>query len=323
MSVRIFFIILIREFIKTMKDYYYILGIEKTASEEEIKTTYKKLSKKFHPDMNEGDKFFENQFKEIQEAYNMLTNIEKKAAYDIQLKKFHSEGNGNYIFEAEYYKRKLDELQKRENELGKYEEEMEMHQVHSNPLGLLSQMFTKPRKTFEILLQNTSNKQVNFIFATVGCIAFFQLSFLFPFQNILDSFLWIIIAGSLGGITLNYLASGLLYFSGRALKGNSTFEHLKIMLAWLNLPLAIIFLFEVLHYVFYIYRHDSSEQISFVNTLIFQIPSVIIGIWTIFVTVIGLSELQKFSIIKASISFLITAIAMCGVFYFVKINFPQ
>lgn len=57
-----------------MKDYYRILGINNGASKDEIRTAYRKLSKKFHPDVNQGDKFFEQRFKEIEEAYNVLMN---------------------------------------------------------------------------------------------------------------------------------------------------------------------------------------------------------------------------------------------------------
>jgi len=52
-----------------MKDYYYILGINQTSGLEEIKKAYRKLSFKFHPDKNDGDVFFTERFKEIQEAY--------------------------------------------------------------------------------------------------------------------------------------------------------------------------------------------------------------------------------------------------------------
>ena len=55
-----------------MKDYYYILGIKPNASTDEIKKAYRKLSLKFHPDKNDGDKFFEERFKEINEAYENL-----------------------------------------------------------------------------------------------------------------------------------------------------------------------------------------------------------------------------------------------------------
>ena len=56
-----------------VKDYHYILGIKKDASKDEIKSAYRKLSKKFHPDLNPEDKYFEERFKDIQEAYEKLT----------------------------------------------------------------------------------------------------------------------------------------------------------------------------------------------------------------------------------------------------------
>ena len=65
-----------------MNDYYYVLGVSRNASQEEIKTAYRKLSKKFHPDLNSGDKFFENRFKDIQIAYETLTDFSKKSRYD-------------------------------------------------------------------------------------------------------------------------------------------------------------------------------------------------------------------------------------------------
>ena len=54
------------------KDYYKILGVEKGASEAEIKSAYRKLAKQFHPDRNRGDKTAEEKFKEINEAYEVL-----------------------------------------------------------------------------------------------------------------------------------------------------------------------------------------------------------------------------------------------------------
>lgn len=64
------------------KDYYQILGIKPNATAEEIKQAYRKLVKKFHPDKNEGDKFFEEYFKLIQEAYEVLSNQEIRRKYD-------------------------------------------------------------------------------------------------------------------------------------------------------------------------------------------------------------------------------------------------
>ena len=57
--------------------YYYILGLKKGATNDEIKKAYRKLSLKFHPDKNYEDKFFEERFKEINEAYNFLISANK------------------------------------------------------------------------------------------------------------------------------------------------------------------------------------------------------------------------------------------------------
>ncbi|VFP80233.1 molecular chaperone DnaJ [Candidatus Erwinia haradaeae] len=64
------------------RDYYEILGITQSADEREIKKAYKRLAMKFHPDRNSGDKGSEARFKEIKEAYEVLTNTQKRKAYD-------------------------------------------------------------------------------------------------------------------------------------------------------------------------------------------------------------------------------------------------
>ena len=64
------------------RDYYEVLGLSKGASEEELKKAYRKLAKKYHPDVNPGDKDAESKFKEINEAYAVLSDPEKKARYD-------------------------------------------------------------------------------------------------------------------------------------------------------------------------------------------------------------------------------------------------
>src|SRR5437660_6585628 len=64
------------------RDYYEVLNIERTATEEDIKKSYRKLAVKFHPDKNPGDKTAEEKFKEIGEAYEALSDPQKRAAYD-------------------------------------------------------------------------------------------------------------------------------------------------------------------------------------------------------------------------------------------------
>jgi curved DNA-binding protein len=64
------------------KDYYATLGVQKTASEKEIKQAFRKLARKFHPDVNPGDKSAESRFKDITEAYEVLGDAEKRKKYD-------------------------------------------------------------------------------------------------------------------------------------------------------------------------------------------------------------------------------------------------
>ena len=61
-----------------MKDYYYFLGLPQNATTEEIKKIYRKLSVKYHPDKNDNDAFFENRFREVQEAYDILIDENKR-----------------------------------------------------------------------------------------------------------------------------------------------------------------------------------------------------------------------------------------------------
>lgn len=64
------------------KDYYKILGVERSASEQEIKKAYRKLAMKYHPDKNPGDKAAEDKFKDINEAYQVLSDPKKRSRYD-------------------------------------------------------------------------------------------------------------------------------------------------------------------------------------------------------------------------------------------------
>jgi len=71
-----------------MKDFYYILGVDANCTLTEIKEAYRKLSKKFHPDVNQDDDYFDNRFKDINEAYLTLSDPEKRNHHDIELEKF-------------------------------------------------------------------------------------------------------------------------------------------------------------------------------------------------------------------------------------------
>lgn len=73
------------------KDYYKILEVDRSASQEDIKKSYRKLAIKYHPDKNNGDKESEEKFKEVSEAYDILSNEEKKSQYD----RFGSVGGAN------------------------------------------------------------------------------------------------------------------------------------------------------------------------------------------------------------------------------------
>src|SRR5579864_9244320 len=64
------------------KDYYKVLGVARGASSEEIKKAFRKLARKYHPDVNPGDKKAEAKFKEINEAYEVLSDSDKRKKYD-------------------------------------------------------------------------------------------------------------------------------------------------------------------------------------------------------------------------------------------------
>src|SRR5919201_5077516 len=64
------------------KDYYKALGVSKTAKPAEIKAAYRKLARKYHPDTNHGDRKAEERFKEISQAHDVLSDPEKRKAYD-------------------------------------------------------------------------------------------------------------------------------------------------------------------------------------------------------------------------------------------------
>jgi molecular chaperone DnaJ len=78
----------------TKRDYYQVLGVERGATPDDIKKSYRKLAVKYHPDKNPGDKSAEDKFKELGEAYEVLSNPDKRAAYDRFGHQAFSQGGG-------------------------------------------------------------------------------------------------------------------------------------------------------------------------------------------------------------------------------------
>lgn len=129
-----------------MKNYYYILGLQNNAEEQEIRTAYKKLSMLLHPDRNGGDRFFEDRFKEIQEAYNTLSHPTRRAAYDEELLTY-SQPQNNSTFNANPPSILQFEASKKAIAEGELVTIMwrvsNADSVHIDPLGLVEAVGTK------------------------------------------------------------------------------------------------------------------------------------------------------------------------------------
>lgn len=112
-------------------NYYEYLGISMNASFEEIDKAYKKLALKFHPDTNSGDKYFEEQFKQLNEAHSVLSDTDKRQKYDINLinetnKHFKIEELRRKAEEKELELQKQIEIRKRQKEA--YERQLQSQQ---------------------------------------------------------------------------------------------------------------------------------------------------------------------------------------------------
>lgn len=92
-----------------LKDYYQTLGIERIATQKEIKQAYRKLALKFHPDQNNSDNFFEERFRQIQQAYEILGDQYEKRKYDDEYDRFFSERENYQTHNQQTYQSKYEE----------------------------------------------------------------------------------------------------------------------------------------------------------------------------------------------------------------------
>jgi formylglycine-generating enzyme required for sulfatase activity len=142
-----------------MKNYYYILGVERNATLEEIKKAYKKLALKFHPDQNNGDKFFEERFKEIAEAYEILSNQERRNQYDLvwlmhNAQNASSNRTNSSSQATEEEKRKREAFQQ---EKAQFEREKRAYEEQKRK----EKSTTEEQKRREYAQQNTSSQKQN------------------------------------------------------------------------------------------------------------------------------------------------------------------
>ena len=157
-----------------MKDYYYILGVKSTASLDDIKKAYRKLSLKFHPDKNDGDDFFTERFKEIQEAYEILSNKEKRSNYDLNRyedpQSKQSNKGSNFEPEIEFFKVDKDKIIFEEEVTFSWKT-INSDKVLLKPFGIVQPIGEKTYKikdfknqylNFELIAENTNiSRSVN------------------------------------------------------------------------------------------------------------------------------------------------------------------
>jgi len=134
-----------------MTNCYKILGVKDFASSDEVKTAYRKLSKKFHPDVNDGDKFFEERFKEIQNAYEILCDYRRKEIHDSKLRTS-SASSSDFNFKEESKTNSKEEPKKDESASGNRQDTYSNKKTESsNTKPSPSQASTNPKsKTFTL-----------------------------------------------------------------------------------------------------------------------------------------------------------------------------
>jgi len=119
-----------------MKNHYQTLGLEKDANEHSIKKAYRLYVNKMHPDKHSGDKFFEQRFKEVLEAYEVLSDPEKKRVYDNEFVR-------NYSLEEQIQALKSWEhtLKQRENQFVRQQEERQWEIEEKQKLRIVQYIF--------------------------------------------------------------------------------------------------------------------------------------------------------------------------------------
>lgn len=150
-----------------MKNYYEILGVSSDATSEEIKGAFRKLSKKFHPDKNEGDKFFEEKFKLIYEAYSVLSSPIDRALYDKNFLMFVNDIN--HILE--YEKRIRDEKRDLDEEKEKFRRAKEQHNDSKTQSGSINnnaeQVHFGPKRNDNIFLNPLALSLIAILFLCI------------------------------------------------------------------------------------------------------------------------------------------------------------
>ena len=151
-----------------MKDYYYILGIKQSATTDEVKKAYRKLSLKFHPDKNDGDEFFADRFKEVLEAYETLSEPLKRQVYDKKRTGYSSTANQtqngtNFSPEIEFFTSSKTSFEYDEGITFSWKT-INADKVSISPFGIVQPIGTKTYKikdfknsklTFELVAQNS------------------------------------------------------------------------------------------------------------------------------------------------------------------------
>ena len=134
-----------------MKDYYKILEINKNATDEEIKKAYRKLAKKWHPDKNLNNPIAEEKFKEIQEAYDILSDKKKREKYDNP----YNFSNENIFSEFDFFRNFKSSSKKQQNDYDFFQNVESFFKEKNNKTLKGSNLKLKIKITFEEFIKGT------------------------------------------------------------------------------------------------------------------------------------------------------------------------